>query len=74
MSITGKTYSLVWNYFQPDIENPIFAKCLLCGVLMSRGGSSLLRCGTTNLRRHLSHFHGIFLPSQSHGGEIKLDF
>lgn len=60
----SSTTSPVWKYFKLNDDNPIQATCLVCGILMSRGGISPSRCGTTNLRRHLSFAHGIALPSK----------
>lgn len=61
---SGPSYSPVWNYFVLDDDNPILATCLICGIRMSRGGVTPNRCGTTNLRRHLSYAHGLILPSK----------
>uniref|UniRef100_A0A1B6CWK2 BTB domain-containing protein n=1 Tax=Clastoptera arizonana TaxID=38151 RepID=A0A1B6CWK2_9HEMI len=60
----SSTTSPVWSYFSLNKENPIQATCNICGTLMSRGGISPSRCGTTNLRRHLSFAHKIILPTK----------
>ncbi|XP_054260479.1 protein bric-a-brac 1-like [Macrosteles quadrilineatus] len=55
--------SPVWSYFKVCEDNAVMADCLLCGIKMSRGGTSPNRCGTTNLRRHILYAHNIHLPS-----------
>ncbi|XP_065323357.1 zinc finger BED domain-containing protein 4-like [Gordionus sp. m RMFG-2023] len=47
--------SELWKYFDKDEGN--FAKCVICGILISRGGILKNSFNTTNIRKHLKRCH-----------------
>ncbi|XP_065315489.1 zinc finger BED domain-containing protein 4-like [Gordionus sp. m RMFG-2023] len=45
----------LWKYFDKDEGN--FAKCVICGILISQGGILKNSFNTTNIRKHLKRCH-----------------
>lgn len=57
MSHKGQVKSIVWKFFNINVDNETKVTCKLCSKILSRGGKTEKTFTTTNMKKHLQTQH-----------------